>query len=576
MQIRFGEILIIEQDNVLIIDDKPVSISPKAMAVLILLVQNQGTTVLKQDIFELVWKNAVASDAALSRVISDLRSTLNDSYQNPIYIKTISKKGFQAIAEVNYIDVKTSRTSTQNTILAFTAIFMSIVVWWLSTLIFPSQSSDGFQTKVLQFSNQPIRSPRFNTDATAITYIKHTAELGSELIHYSIAQEIETIIRAENKSVIYSPVYSVNKNAINYIISKEGECHIQQQPLTRKSIEPIKIDMSSGSVLGSCWPDNQIQSIDISADKLIMVEVKKEAGEYRYRRRLIDLQTAELINKVEFSFNDESVMLSPRFSNNGDKIAFVKFTMIGGKKQIVTYNIASDSYRYVKTKAQDINQVDWVSRDQSLIFLAVGPDFDGIWSIKLSTNKQKMLHRGDYIDLDYSIKNNASVVTTRNLNIDLEAEQKLLAKLSPPIDEEDLLLMSDSNQTIIPYSNVTKARLVSDHTIAFSQSEVDKIQLLDITSKTVNTLTLDPVMTDIKMWTIYNDFIYYTAGNAEEKSLYVKSLNNDKAKKLFHLKSSTVDIMTSLAVDPTNGIIVKPLSLIAEYELQLLKASISE
>ena len=65
--------------------------------------------------------------------------------------------------------------------------------------------------------------------------------------------------------------------------------------------------MNSGTKLGSCWPDNQIQNIDVSAEKLIITEVKKEAGQYRYRRRLIDLQTAELINNAEFLFNDESV-----------------------------------------------------------------------------------------------------------------------------------------------------------------------------------------------------------------------------------------------------------------------------
>jgi DNA-binding winged helix-turn-helix (wHTH) protein len=54
-RMKFGDIVVVADDNLLIVDGKDVAITPKTMAVLMLL-EHQGQTLSKAFIFEQVWQ----------------------------------------------------------------------------------------------------------------------------------------------------------------------------------------------------------------------------------------------------------------------------------------------------------------------------------------------------------------------------------------------------------------------------------------------------------------------------------------------------------------------------------------
>jgi len=68
------------------------------MEVLVHLITNSNRVVSIDELLETYWPGLVVEESTVHRVISQIRSSLGDSASNPKYIKTISKRGYKAIA----------------------------------------------------------------------------------------------------------------------------------------------------------------------------------------------------------------------------------------------------------------------------------------------------------------------------------------------------------------------------------------------------------------------------------------------------------------------------------------------
>jgi adenylate cyclase len=77
-----------------------VRLTPKAAAVLKILVSNAGSPVSKADLFTSVWPNVAVTDDALTTCIQELRRVLSDDAKHPQFIETRHRRGYQFIAAV--------------------------------------------------------------------------------------------------------------------------------------------------------------------------------------------------------------------------------------------------------------------------------------------------------------------------------------------------------------------------------------------------------------------------------------------------------------------------------------------
>jgi TolB-like protein/Tfp pilus assembly protein PilF len=75
-----------------------VKLTRKAGSVLRLLIARAGEPVAKQELFSAVWGNTVVSDDALVSCIQELRKALSDDPQQPAYIRTRHRYGYQFVA----------------------------------------------------------------------------------------------------------------------------------------------------------------------------------------------------------------------------------------------------------------------------------------------------------------------------------------------------------------------------------------------------------------------------------------------------------------------------------------------
>jgi adenylate cyclase len=75
-----------------------IHLTPKAAAVLALLVSRPGTVVTKEHLFETVWRDTNVGDDALTSCIQELRRALGDDPRQPQFIETRHRRGFRFIA----------------------------------------------------------------------------------------------------------------------------------------------------------------------------------------------------------------------------------------------------------------------------------------------------------------------------------------------------------------------------------------------------------------------------------------------------------------------------------------------
>lgn len=75
-----------------------VRLEPKAMAVLLCLVEHAGEVVSRRDLVDTVWATEFISDSTLTHTIADLRRALDDDARTPRFIETIPKRGYRLVA----------------------------------------------------------------------------------------------------------------------------------------------------------------------------------------------------------------------------------------------------------------------------------------------------------------------------------------------------------------------------------------------------------------------------------------------------------------------------------------------
>ncbi|HEV2863888.1 MAG TPA: winged helix-turn-helix domain-containing protein [Pyrinomonadaceae bacterium] len=77
-----------------------VPLTPKAFEILVLLVQNSGRVVDKDELKKRVWADTHVGETTLAQNIFTLRKALGDDQNKPHYIKTVLRRGYRFVAEV--------------------------------------------------------------------------------------------------------------------------------------------------------------------------------------------------------------------------------------------------------------------------------------------------------------------------------------------------------------------------------------------------------------------------------------------------------------------------------------------
>jgi eukaryotic-like serine/threonine-protein kinase len=97
---EFGEFFLDPKEMVLLQNGKPVSIPLKALQLLLILVENHGHLVEKDELMNAVWADSFVEEGNLAFTIRKLRAIFGDNAREPRYIENVPRRGYRFIAEV--------------------------------------------------------------------------------------------------------------------------------------------------------------------------------------------------------------------------------------------------------------------------------------------------------------------------------------------------------------------------------------------------------------------------------------------------------------------------------------------
>src|SRR6185369_17355263 len=90
--------------------DNTIQLEPKALRLLIFLIENRGRLIEKEELLNEIWNGTHVTENALVREVGKLRKTLGDDPKIPKYIETVHTRGYRFIAEVAVTSVSESLT----------------------------------------------------------------------------------------------------------------------------------------------------------------------------------------------------------------------------------------------------------------------------------------------------------------------------------------------------------------------------------------------------------------------------------------------------------------------------------
>jgi len=97
---EFGQFHLDVERSRLIRDGELVSLPPKAITLLLILLKHSGRAVEKEELIESLWPNGVVEDSNLTQTVHLLRKALGKYPDSDTYIETLPRFGYRLVADV--------------------------------------------------------------------------------------------------------------------------------------------------------------------------------------------------------------------------------------------------------------------------------------------------------------------------------------------------------------------------------------------------------------------------------------------------------------------------------------------
>jgi adenylate cyclase len=116
---EFGPFRLDTLERLLLCEGQALPLTPKAFDTLLVLVENSGRLVSKDDLINRVWPDTFADDNGLTRNISVLRKTLGLNSEGQNYIETVPKYGYRFVGDVKSVNEEESTTLKSIAVIPF-------------------------------------------------------------------------------------------------------------------------------------------------------------------------------------------------------------------------------------------------------------------------------------------------------------------------------------------------------------------------------------------------------------------------------------------------------------------------
>ena len=227
VEVRPGAFEVVKAGNVL-------SLEPKAIRVLIYMLEHRDRAVSKDELLGAVWDGASVTDNALTRVVAQLRKELGDDARQPRYIQTIPTLGYRFVAqlaETATIPTIPERTAGGRNVWVLAAVGVvcaAAALIWFQHLKAASPARIG---SMVQFTTSPgvDLGATFSPDGRSIAYSSDRSGRFEIYVRSVGSQGREVAITSDGKQNL-DPAWSPDgKSVAFYSVERAGICVVGAQ-----------------------------------------------------------------------------------------------------------------------------------------------------------------------------------------------------------------------------------------------------------------------------------------------------------------------------------------------------------
>jgi Tol biopolymer transport system component/DNA-binding winged helix-turn-helix (wHTH) protein len=181
---EFGPFSLNPDLRLLLHDGAPVMVTGKVLETLIVLIQNRGKVMTKDELLTALWPDTVVEEANLTQSISTLRKILGDNPKDHRYIVTLPGRGYQFVADVKLVtdesDVAVMAPEVHQRrprllwvgVAGVAALAVAGIVWILKST--GASSSPPLQSREVPLTSAAgiVTCPSFSPDGKQIAYVR--------------------------------------------------------------------------------------------------------------------------------------------------------------------------------------------------------------------------------------------------------------------------------------------------------------------------------------------------------------------------------------------------------------------
>ncbi len=360
------------------------------MEVLVVLAQNAGEVVSKDDLKSTVWSGVIITENVITRAISSLRRLLEDRASSPIYIETISKTGYRLVAKIRpqkspsaggFFILRLARKPT--ILVAGAIILLALGAFALQDALSPNAVQSQFHPLSIANALNSEYWPAISPDGRFAAF----SWRGPHDRNWDIYARLigtETVLQiTDSRATELRARWSSDGNYIFFLRYEQGGATIYKKPVIGE--QEIRVMRA---------PDSSFGEFDVSPDGQWISFNNRARASGSLGITLTSLSTGETtrLTSPPPNFNGD---IHARFSPDGSKIGFVR-EKNAASMFLYVHDLKTGRTRQITHEPISINGFDWSKEGASLVY---GADRSGqykLWEVDLASGISSVIRAGDF------------------------------------------------------------------------------------------------------------------------------------------------------------------------------------
>jgi DNA-binding winged helix-turn-helix (wHTH) protein/TolB-like protein/Tfp pilus assembly protein PilF len=273
---RFGPFVLDTVQHALLKQGTPVALTPKTYDTLLLLVQNNGRMLSKEELMQTLWPDSFVEESNLTQQVSMVRKAVGESANDPRYIVTVPGCGYRFNAELNSGEDKKDRTYSNSL---------------AQLLVYPGDQSGERQAGIAQTNASAAKA----AELIPAPHASHDPK-GHRWILLSLA------------ALAVLAIAAIIVTKFPYVIRPKPIQPIAPRTLAILPLQNLKQD-SASEFLGFSLADAVITKLDYVSSLI----VRPSSAVEKYRGKVIDIAAVAADLKVD-------TLLTGSFLRDGDDL----------------------------------------------------------------------------------------------------------------------------------------------------------------------------------------------------------------------------------------------------------------